>query len=88
MYALVKVVWDDAGRDAFGWSDPHEIDTELPTVETVGFLFKETDTALVVVQSIGSEALKGEEDEILFALTIPKGCIREVYTLTCPPKTR
>lgn len=78
---VLYVKWLDSGRHAFEWTEPKDVDTTIPIIETVGFLFKETDEAVVLVQSKGT----GEEpDEILFTITIPKVAILEKETIYTP----
>lgn len=75
---VLYVKWLDSGRHAFGWTDPKELDTDVPIVETVGFLLKETDEAVVLIQSKGD----GENpDEVLFSITIPNVAILEKETI-------
>jgi len=75
---VLYVKWLDSGRHATVWTDPKELDIDVPIVETVGFLFKETDESVVLIQSKGV----GEEpDEILFSITIPKVAILEKETI-------
>lgn len=71
---VTYVKWLDSGRHAFEWTEPKDVDTAIPIIETVGFLFKETDDALVLVQSKG---IGNEPDEVLFSITIPKVAILE-----------
>lgn len=80
---ILRVKWLDSGRHAFEWTESIDLDVSIPTIETVGFLYKETDSALTMVQSVGVDLLAGKPDELLFAITIPKVCITERDTL-CP----
>lgn len=78
---MIRIEWVDSGRSALGWTMASELDVDVPTITTVGFLFKETEESLTVVQSVGDELLDNKEDELLFAITIPKVCIKARETL-------
>lgn len=78
---VLYVKWVDSGRGAFGWTEPKDVDITVPTVETVGFLFKETDEHVSLIQSKG---IGDDPDEILFIINIPKVAILEKETIYTP----
>jgi hypothetical protein len=78
---VLYVKWVDSGRHAFEWTEPKDIEVAVPSVETVGFLFKETEDALILVQSKG---IGNEPDEVLFSIIIPKVSILEKETIYTP----
>lgn len=78
---VLYVKWIDSNREAFGWTDPKDAITTIAHCETVGFLFKETDDAVSLIQSKG---IGDEPDEILFIINIPKVAILEKETIYTP----
>lgn len=55
MYKIIYVKWEDAvGAD--GWTNMDYVQRQaLTTIETVGFLVKETDKFLTVIHSVDEE---------------------------------
>lgn len=84
-FPLVRVTWKDAKTDDKAWTSFGDEADELPIIYTVGWQVKETDDAIYLSATIGSE--KKDNDE--FRLTdmgqlflIPKGMVVKVETLT------
>jgi len=73
---IVYVEWIDIIATDGGWRTEEElnewIETEPDTVKQVGFIYKETDQYIVLIDSHFSNGLKG------YAVKIPKGCIIKI----------
>lgn len=78
---VLYVKWVDSCREGFSWTDPEDIELELTTIETVGFLYKETATSIALIQN---KEIGDEPDEILFIINIPKVAILEKETIYTP----
>ena len=66
------VVWRDVGTLEPDWNELEDLDEQMVVGEnkTVGFVAKENDEVIVIVQTIDSV------DEVLDGLVIPKGLIK------------
>lgn len=82
-YTPVLIEWVDSERNAFGWSRISKIDVEeKPSViRSVGMLFEDKKTHYTIVQSVGTAAFKGDDDEALFMLMVPKVCVISIKKL-------
>ena len=64
MMKKVYVAWTDSGLSLLGnvWQTEEEIDNiveNIQTTETVGFLLKETDDWIVLVQTVNEDQYRG-----------------------------
>lgn len=73
-FPLVEIIWDDAESGIPEWILPDDIDTALPTVTTVGFLVKESDSAYVIASTITADHINGQ-------FKIPKAMVKEYKVL-------
>jgi hypothetical protein len=81
-FPIVKVVWIDSEREASGWTRLEEIKDTLTEIETVGFLYKDTDILVSLIQTMDSKALSGDIDgDVLYAINIPRGCVKSITKL-------
>lgn len=72
---LVKIEWLDAHGDGGGWMQIDEIGPVMPPCMTVGFVVKENDEFLCVIQSHGFDG------QYYNHLCIPKAMIIEIVDL-------
>jgi len=49
---IVEIVWVDATPQAPGWIPIEDIDLELPTMRTVGWLIGQSDVAYAIAQDV------------------------------------
>lgn len=67
-YPLIMVEWKDA-QTSHGWEEETEVDTNLPTVMTIGFLIRETTDAFLICSTVGLDKTNNSR------LLIPKGMV-------------
>ena len=75
-FPIVEVIWTDACASDNSWTPPDDLieDNTVANCTTVGYLTKDTETEVQVIQSVcGSEG--GE------AMSIPRGCVTKVRRL-------
>lgn len=73
----VKVVWEDIYSTGGGWSTSLDLDDHRPIVaEQLGYLYKETDHYIVIVDSFLTDG-----ETFGTATAIPRGCIKEIVYL-------
>lgn len=72
---VVEIKWIDSVRDATDWSFPEEIEEKDSLISSVGYLWKEDENSIIIIQSFG-------HGDILFRLKIPKCSILQTKILT------
>ena len=74
-YPMVRVEWEDSSILPRGWTDMEVLKLEKPVVGvTVGFLVRNDEVAVTVIQSLGME----ENGDGLCGLVIPRSAVRKV----------
>ena len=82
---MVLVQWTDSSQVLTKWihkdqvHDPDCIDTDIISIETVGWLYYEDDSQYKVACSIGDA--NGSNEQYSGIIAIPKGCVQTVATL-------
>ncbi len=71
-YKLVKVRWVDA-ETGDGWEHIDELECEAPVVTTIGYLVKETPTAVMVASTIDKD-----HSMCNARIVIPRGMVLEI----------
>ena len=79
-YPMVHVMWEDAHTDS-SWEEASDVKCNPIYVTTVGFLFRSTDDAIIVISSYSDEAITDRT-------RIPRGMVRNIEILeeAVPPK--
>jgi len=78
MYQQFKIQWVDSRATDNTWESKENIERLKPALcESVGFLLEDND-----VDNFITIASTISQDQVLFRLTIPKGCILEMTELT------
>lgn len=73
-YPIVEIIWDDAMASAVSnWEE--EAVAEVAVTTAVGYLVKRTRTAYMLATLINPNQFGN-------AITIPKGCVKEIRYLT------
>lgn len=72
-FQLVRVRWLDSASH-LGWQS-HAEDHEVSTVESIGWLVKESKEQLTITHSFS------DNRDVMDALSIPRGCILKVMKL-------
>lgn len=73
---VVEIHWGDACGSHQSWDHTEELDNAISKMITVGYLFKENDEAITIIQSFSKT-----EDRCDNWITIPQKMITEIYTL-------
>lgn len=71
-YPIVEIIWNDAASNSESWVDLDDV-AEPETVNTTGFLVKETDTFVTVAASVST--MEDFIKTVGNTMTIPKGMI-------------
>jgi hypothetical protein len=77
LYDLVEVIWEDIVAHS-GWTQSKDFNQDVATIQTIGWLSRETSKAFTVSASFGTD---GEIIEYNQHITIPKGCIVSIKKL-------
>lgn len=72
---IVYIKWSDC-ESSDPWDDKEEFTGELPIINSIGFLIKETKTSYVIAMSIDPK-----NEQICLVKTIPKGMIVSIHYL-------
>jgi len=67
-FPLVEVNWKDA-QTSHGWEHSDEVELDIPIVTTIGFLIKESEDALMIASSVGTDKHTNAR------MLIPKGMV-------------
>lgn len=74
---LELIIWEDAGGEQDGgWQEPADVDTELSTIRSVGWVVKETDKNITLAMDLSDDGQTHTRGRI------PKGMIISRKELT------
>ncbi len=78
--ALVYLEWNDITGSG-GWFSPEQLaETAIPLNRSVGFFVSESESMIVLAQSIGKQY--EDPEEYGHPLSFPPGCIRKVVVIS------
>lgn len=73
-YKMVYVKWVDSQFASQGWSHEKDINNEIATIETIGYLIKSKNKVYTIASSV---SIKKEEieNQMTCVINIPKCCV-------------